>query len=128
MKIQALVVSLLLVGCNTGILQLSQNDGLSKVRIQKLTKNEECTGKGMSYVSAENADRKYAIEDDTFFVSPGTWKISYIPERQVKAENGACKSVFTLCLHCQFVYDLKVRSNRSYFVFLNENNEPSAIE
>ena len=72
-------------------MQTEPSADLVKVEVQELVNTAECSGKGIRVYSVKSSNKRFRVEENVFYLSPGQWDIAYIPEME-DLENGVCDS------------------------------------
>ena len=101
-------------------MQTVPSDDLVKLEVQKLVNTGDCSGKGIRVYSVKSSSKRFRVEANTIYLSPGKWDIAYIPEME-DLENGVCEELEGIVIHGEFIISQDFELNKSYYIFLNDS-------
>ncbi|WP_143323543.1 hypothetical protein [Cognaticolwellia aestuarii] len=112
------ILFIFLAGCST--MQTEPSTDLIKVEVQELVNTAECSGKGIRVYSVKSSNKRFRVEENVFYLTPGQWDIAYIPEME-DLENGVCEELEGIVIHGEFIIRQDFELNKSYYIFLNDS-------
>ncbi|MCH1923308.1 hypothetical protein L9G74_03045 [Shewanella sp. C32] len=125
MRLIVTISLIFLAGCAD--LKYQPEEGLVKIEVQKLVNTENCSGKGIRAYSAKSSNKRYLLDNEIFYVSPGNWEITYYPTYE-ELQKGVCEEMEMLIIHGEYTISHEFKQGFSYFIYLNKERDAGIKE